>query len=421
MTAPPAPPGGLRRCPRASRRRGLRKNSTGSAGLARRRPLAKPDTPREYPRRPPRRGTAREWALGALGRVAPSVLRGCRRCRSPAHSEPSELLKYQSGWWYARNDPRIPGSGHSGWPAPCVNRARSGRSTLRNRRTSCLVSTPTDIREESGIAGQAAWALRLRSRPPRPAPGERAPTLSPGKRRGSPAFGSRPAGPRRAASPRLTLARSGPYTLSDVDAPGAFVRTARSRAFRGRKHPTAGGGPRGPMERIARSLDEADLPAKEAPPRQGTRLPCPDEVDRRSTDPGRSPRSWPEAADGLIERGNHPPRLVMLSRPRDFATLQETGAVRSHPLLVVRFLRTDLETTRFGLATGRKLGGAVIRNRLRRRLREALRALAPSFQPGWDVLIIARPALVNATHEDLTEAVARLLRRGGVLEGPNSA
>jgi ribonuclease P protein component len=219
----------------------------------------------------------------------------------------------------------------------------------------------------------------------------------------------------------LTLARRGPYTLPDVDAPGAFVRTARSRAFRSRKHSTAGGGPRGLMERIARSLDEADLPAQEAPPRQGTRLSCPDEVDRRSTDPGRPPRSRPEAADGLIERGTHPPRLVMLSRPRDFATLQGTGAVRSHPLLVVRILRTDLEKTRFGLATGRKLGGAVIRNRLRRRLREALRALAPSFQPGWDVLIIARPALVNATHEELTEAVARLLRRGGVLEGPNSA
>jgi len=111
----------------------------------------------------------------------------------------------------------------------------------------------------------------------------------------------------------------------------------------------------------------------------------------------------------------------MLSRPRDFATLQEHGTVRSHPLLVVRVLRTDLDTTRFGLATGRKIGGAVIRNRLRRRLREALRALAPSFQPGWDVLIIARPALVTATHEELSEAVGKLLRRGGVLEGPNSA
>jgi uncharacterized protein len=91
----------------------------------------------------------------------------------------------------------------------------------------------------------------------------------------------------------------------------------------------------------------------------------------------------------------HPPRLVMLSRPQDFAALQ-AGTVRSHPLLTARFLRTDLETTRIGLATGRKLGGAVVRNRVRRRLREVLRAMAPSFQPGWDVLIIARPAIVEA-------------------------
>ena len=85
----------------------------------------------------------------------------------------------------------------------------------------------------------------------------------------------------------------------------------------------------------------------------------------------------------------------MLSRPQDFAAIQEDGTPRSHPLLAARFLRTDLETTRFGLSTGRKLGGAVVRNRVRRRLREALRAMAPSFRPGWDVLIIARPAIVG--------------------------
>ena len=42
----------------------------------------------------------------------------------------------------------------------------------------------------------------------------------------------------------------------------------------------------------------------------------------------------------------------MLSRPTDFAALQGDGTVRSHPLLVARFRRTDLETTRFGLSTG---------------------------------------------------------------------
>jgi ribonuclease P protein component len=110
----------------------------------------------------------------------------------------------------------------------------------------------------------------------------------------------------------------------------------------------------------------------------------------------------------------------MLSRPQDFAALQGAGTIRSHPLFSARFLRTDLEMTRFGLSTGRKLGGAVVRNRVRRRLREVLRVMAPSFQSGWDVLIIARPAIVDADHEALAGALRRLLHRGGVLGGPTA-
>jgi ribonuclease P protein component len=107
----------------------------------------------------------------------------------------------------------------------------------------------------------------------------------------------------------------------------------------------------------------------------------------------------------------------MLSRPADFARLQERGVARTHPLLVGRFVRTDLATTRFGFATGRRLGGAVVRNRVRRRIREALRVMAPSFQQGWDVLIIARTAIVGADHDALVGALRRVLRSGGVLGG----
>jgi ribonuclease P protein component len=85
--------------------------------------------------------------------------------------------------------------------------------------------------------------------------------------------------------------------------------------------------------------------------------------------------------------------------------------------MTARFRRTDLETTRFGLSTGRVLGGAVVRNRVRRRLREALRAMAPAFRPGWDVLIIARPAIVAADHEAMVGALRRTLARGGALGG----
>ena len=108
----------------------------------------------------------------------------------------------------------------------------------------------------------------------------------------------------------------------------------------------------------------------------------------------------------------------MLSNPKDFAAFAGDGITRSHPLFVARIRRTDLETTRFGFSTGRKLGGAVVRNRVRRRLREVLRVMAPSFRPGWDVLIIARPALVEVDHETLVGAMRRLLDRSGVLGGP---
>ncbi len=107
----------------------------------------------------------------------------------------------------------------------------------------------------------------------------------------------------------------------------------------------------------------------------------------------------------------------MLSSPQDFAAIQGAGTYASHPLFSARFLRTDLEVTRFGLSTGRRLGGAVVRNRVRRRIREGLRAMAPSFQPGWDVLIIARPAVIKADHDVLVGGLNRILVRGGAIGG----
>jgi ribonuclease P protein component len=107
----------------------------------------------------------------------------------------------------------------------------------------------------------------------------------------------------------------------------------------------------------------------------------------------------------------------MLSRLQEFNAIQEHGTARSTALVTARFLRTNLDTTRFGLATGRRVGGAVVRNRVRRRVREALREMAASFRPGWDVLIIARPAIVAADHAALVAALRRTLERGGVLGG----
>ena len=221
--------------------------------------------------------------------------------------------------------------------------------------------------------------------------------------------------PRGQQTRRLTPVPSRSYHPTDDERASADGRHGAFGASRGRRPSTK---PRGLMERIPRSPDEADLPAQEAPSRQGARLPRPDEVHRRSTRPCRTPGSRSKTPVGLTdERAQIRSRVVTLSSPQDFAALQERGTMRSHPLLAARFLRTDLETTRFGMATGRALGSAVVRNRIRRRLREAIRATAPSIQPGWDVLLIARPALVAADHVTLVTTLRRQVGRGGVLGG----
>ena len=105
----------------------------------------------------------------------------------------------------------------------------------------------------------------------------------------------------------------------------------------------------------------------------------------------------------------------MLRAAKDFAALQHSTRSRSDRLLAARFAANDQQGTRFGISTGRRVGGAVVRNRVRRRIRESLRALAPRFIGGWDVLIVARPESATASRAELAGTLERLLRKGGAL------
>jgi ribonuclease P protein component len=108
------------------------------------------------------------------------------------------------------------------------------------------------------------------------------------------------------------------------------------------------------------------------------------------------------------------PALPMLRRRADFEAIGRQGTARSTPILVLRALRTDRTETRVGLSTPRTLGGAVQRNRVRRRLRELVRARLERIGPGWDLLLIARPAAGTATHAELGAALDALMRRSNI-------
>lgn len=105
------------------------------------------------------------------------------------------------------------------------------------------------------------------------------------------------------------------------------------------------------------------------------------------------------------------PAFPTLRRSADFDAITRRGAVRASPLLVLRTLRNGGDTTRIGLATPRTLGGAVDRNRIRRRLRELIRERYPTLPVGWDLLVAARPQAVRASFAELREALASLIAR----------
>jgi ribonuclease P protein component len=105
---------------------------------------------------------------------------------------------------------------------------------------------------------------------------------------------------------------------------------------------------------------------------------------------------------------------LRLRRRKDFDAVFQQGRAWHNELLVLRSLPNALEHNRYGFVTGKRLGGAVIRNRLRRRLRESIRVLPA--QPGWDVVVSAKMPAAGATFQDLNRSVVDLLRRAGIVD-----
>ena len=83
--------------------------------------------------------------------------------------------------------------------------------------------------------------------------------------------------------------------------------------------------------------------------------------------------------------------------------------------LVLYARKNRSATNRVGITVGKKLGHAVVRNRVRRRLREVYRLHESRFLPGWDIVVVARGRAIEASFSDLTKAYLTLAKKLGIL------
>ena len=96
-----------------------------------------------------------------------------------------------------------------------------------------------------------------------------------------------------------------------------------------------------------------------------------------------------------------------------FQRLYRTGGqANGHLVLYARRNRTN--TNRVGITVSKKLGHAVVRNRVRRRLREIYRLNEDKFQPGWDIVVVARTRAVYADFAQLTDAYMSAAQKAGI-------
>lgn len=109
-------------------------------------------------------------------------------------------------------------------------------------------------------------------------------------------------------------------------------------------------------------------------------------------------------------------RELRLRGRKRFDAVFRQGRLWADHLLVLRALPNGLSHNRYGFITSKRLGKAVVRNRVRRRLREAVRTLA--LKPGWDIVISARAPAAQANFHELKRAVASLLNRARILAEP---
>lgn len=107
-------------------------------------------------------------------------------------------------------------------------------------------------------------------------------------------------------------------------------------------------------------------------------------------------------------------KIISLDQNRQFQRLYRRGKSAVTPTMVVYAAPNRVQKIRLGITTGKKVGGAVSRNRAKRRIRELFRISQSRLRCGFDFCIVARSYTVRASHAKLERDFYTAMEKLGV-------
>jgi len=106
-------------------------------------------------------------------------------------------------------------------------------------------------------------------------------------------------------------------------------------------------------------------------------------------------------------------REEYLTKQEQFNLVYSAGKSWAGNLLLIRGMPNELSFSRYGFVVSKRVGKAVVRNRVKRLLREILRQT--SLKPGWDIVFYTRPTAASASFSELRKLILSLLSQAQLL------
>jgi ribonuclease P protein component len=105
-----------------------------------------------------------------------------------------------------------------------------------------------------------------------------------------------------------------------------------------------------------------------------------------------------------------------LRNNRDFRIVYDKGKSFANRYLVLFIKKNSFNYNRVGFAVTKKLGKAVVRNKVKRRMREAYKLNSEEVKQGYDIIFLSRISAKEASFSELKKAEAHLLKKAGLLQ-----